>query len=302
MKHEKLRLCPDGVYVEESTGKRRISARIEVVAFGQYEHSTTFVAIIRFDVGDTSSYFVCPRSVLRKPGVLLTDLDDRGFDWPLDRQDRQLLLKYLAAAKPSKQWTILRRTGRWENTYVLPNRAYGPKADQVCHEAALYGHGIGIGISNGSLAASLLGSAAYIGSAGTLEDWKITVAVRLSGSSRSILVILSAFTASLMHALDLENGGFHLFAFSSAGKTSAALYGRSVFGRAIRSELTTWKTTEAGSETIAMENCDLLLILDEIAQLDGDPVKAAKRAREIVFHLCSGQPKARQKGFNQQLM
>ena len=38
MKHEKLRLCPDGVYVEEPTGKRRISAPIEVVAFGQYEH------------------------------------------------------------------------------------------------------------------------------------------------------------------------------------------------------------------------------------------------------------------------
>ena len=51
-----------------------------------------------------------------------------------------------------------------------------------------------------------------------------------------------------------------------------------------------------------MENCDLLLILDEIAQLDGDPVKAAKRAREIVFHLCSGQTKARQKEFNRQLI
>jgi hypothetical protein len=39
-------------------------------------------------------------------------------------------------------------------------------------------------------------------------------------------------------------------------------------GRAVRSELTTWKATEAVSETTAIENCDLLLVPDEIAQLD----------------------------------
>ena len=60
MKHEKLLLCPDGMYVEEPAGRRRISARIGLVGFGQYEHSTTFVAIIRFDVGDTR---VCLQSL-----------------------------------------------------------------------------------------------------------------------------------------------------------------------------------------------------------------------------------------------
>jgi putative DNA primase/helicase len=104
-----------------------------------------------------------------------------------------------------------------------------------------------------------------------------------------------------MLPLRLENGGFHIYGGSSAGKTTGALHNRSVWGRAVRAELTHWRATEAGTETIAMENCDLLLILDEIAQLDGDQSKGGKRAREIVFHLCSGQPKARQGRFNQQL-
>jgi hypothetical protein len=47
-----------------------------------------------------------------------------------------------------------------------------------------------------------------------------------------------------------------------------------------------------------MENCDLLLVKDEIAQLDGDPVKAGKKAREIVFHLCSGNPKSHGNRYN----
>jgi hypothetical protein len=208
----------------------------------------------------------------------------------------------LASAKPSKRRAILRRPGWWRESYVLPDRAYGPDAELVFHEAALQGVGIGIGSSREGPTTNLLGSASYIKSAGTLEDWKTTVATPLSGSSRSILVLLSALTACLMYLLGLENGGFHLFGRSSAGKTTLELFARSVFGRAIRLELTTWKTTEAGAETIAMESCDLLLVLDEIAQLDGDPVKAARRAREIVFHLCSGQPKARQRGYNQQLL
>ena len=89
----------------------------------------------------------------------------------------------------------------------------------------------------------------------------------------SILGTLSAFTAPLMLPLGLENGGFHFYGGSSAGKTTGGLHSRSVWGRAVRAELTHWRATEAGTETIAMENCDLLLVLDEIAQLDGDPVK-----------------------------
>jgi putative DNA primase/helicase len=301
MKHEKLHLRPDGLYVEEPSGRRRLSGRAEVIAFGQYENSDNFVAIIRFDVGDTSAYIICPLSDLRKPGILSDLLVNKGFDLPLDRHDRQLVLNYLAASNPPQRWVILRRTGWWRDTYVLADRAYGPEADQVCHEAAFCGRGIGIGSSGTSSAMKILGSAAHLGSAGSLDDWKTVVAVPLSGSSRTILAISSALTAYLMHPLGLENGGYHIPGDSSAGKTSMALFGRSVSGRAVRSELTTWKTTEAGSEIIAMENCDLLLILDEIAQLDPDPVRAGKRARDIVFHLCSGNPKSRGNGYNQQL-
>ncbi len=301
MKHEKLLVCPDGMYVEDHTGRRRISASIEVVAFGYYENSNGRFVIIRFDVDNVNTYVVCPSSVLRKAGILLDLLDDQGFDWPLDRRDRQLLLKHLQATKPPLQWTILRRTGWWGNTYVLADRAIGPDAEQVWHEAAFCSRGFGIAPGGVSPATSMLGSAAYLGSAGSLEDWKTIVAAPVSCSSRMILCILSALTAPLMQPLGLENGGFHLFGASSAGKTTASLLARSVFGRAVRAELTHWRGTEAGTETIAMENCDLLLVLDEIAQLDADQVKGGRRVRETVFHLCSGQPKARQGKFNQQL-
>lgn len=301
MKTEKLLHCPNGMYVEESRGRRRISAPIEVVAFAHYEHKDGFVAVIRFEVDNAITYILCPRSVLRKSGMLLDLLDDGGFDGPLDRRDRQLLMKHLAAAKPAQRWVILRRTGWWGETYVLADRAYGPEAEQVFHEAAFCGRGFSVAPGSTSPATSMLGSAAYLGSADSLENWKAIVAAPVSGSSRIILCTLSALTAPLMLPLGLENGGFHFYGGSSAGKTTGGLLARSVFGRAVRAELTHWRGTEAGTETIAMESCDLLLVLDEIAQLDADQSKGGKRAREIVFHLCSGQPKARYGKFNQQL-
>jgi hypothetical protein len=301
MKHVKFILRDDGLFVDENGKIRRLSPRAEVVAFGHYEGTSDFVAVIKFDVGDMSAFIICPLADLRKPGIVSDLLVNKGYDLPLDQHDRQLVLYYLAAANPLQRWEILRRTGWWRNTYVLADRAYGPEADQVCHEAALCGRGIGIGPSDSSLATNLLGSAAYLGPASLLEDWKITVAVPLSGSSRAILGILSALTAYLMLPLGLENGGFHIFGASSAGKTTLALFARSVSGRAVRSELTTWKATEAGTETIAMENCDLLLVLDELAQLGAGRGTGGKRARDIVFHLCSGKPKSRGNGYNRQL-
>ena len=90
------------MYVEEPTGRRRISAPIEVIAFAQYENTDSFVAIIRFDVGEATAYIICPLSDLRKSGILSDLLVNKGYDLPLDQDDRQLVLYYLSAASPSR--------------------------------------------------------------------------------------------------------------------------------------------------------------------------------------------------------
>jgi putative DNA primase/helicase len=80
-------------------------------------------------------------------------------------------------------------------------------------------------------------------------------------------------------------GAFTFRGDSSSGKTTALRLAASVYGGP--SYMQRWRTTDNALEAIAAQHCDSLLILDELAQVEG------KVAGECAYMLANEQSKAR---------
>jgi putative DNA primase/helicase len=97
--------------------------------------------------------------------------------------------------------------------------------------------------------------------------------------------VASAFAGPLLRPAGMESGGFHIRGDSSSGKTTALRLAASVYGGP--SYMQRWRTTDNALEAIAAQHCDSLLILDELAQVEG------KVAGECAYMLANEQSKAR---------
>src|SRR5262249_17852253 len=126
-------------------------------------------------------------------------------------------------------------------------------------------------------------------SAGTLDDWRKTVAALAAGHSRVMFCISVALAAPLAEIVGAENGGFNLYGASSTGKTTAADAGASTFGRGderggfVRS----WRHTANALEGAAVLHNDAPLVLDEIGIAD------PREIGSVIYALCGGTGKGR---------
>ena len=120
---------------------------------------------------------------------------------------------------------------------------------------------------------------------GTAAAWRERVGVLCTGNSRAMFAASCAFAAPLLRPAGMESGGFHLRGDSSSGKTTCLRVAASVMGGA--NYMQRWRTTSNALEGIAAQFCDGLLILDELAQVDG------KEAGEAAYLLANEQGKAR---------
>lgn len=130
---------------------------------------------------------------------------------------------------------------------------------------------------------------------GTVGGWKNEVAARCVGNSRLAFATSAAFAPPMLAPLRMESGGFHFRGASSIGKTSTLFVAGSVWGGNDNSDIGfayTWRGTDNGIESKAVNHSDALLPLDEIQQVHGEV------ASKIVYTLANGQGKARasQKG------
>ena len=115
--------------------------------------------------------------------------------------------------------------------------------------------------------------------------WRDRIGVLCVGNSRMAFGVASAFAGPLLRMAGMESGGFHLRGDSSTGKTTALRLAASVYGGP--SYMQRWRTTDNALEAIAAQHCDSLLILDELAQVEG------KVAGECAYMLANEQSKAR---------
>jgi len=204
-----------------------------------------------------------------EPRKAIARLARSGLKFNPRREAQELFCEYLRTVKTKKRWRSAFRVGWCERSYVFADDSITRKDDPVVY----------VGPDRADFRTKC---------AGTLAEWTTQVAQRCRGNSRLIILTCAAFASVLLKWLDEENAGFHLVGRTSDGKTTALIVAGSAWGGGhpmgfVRS----WRTTENGCELFAIQHCDGLLVLDELAQID------PKHAATVVYTLLNGQAKNR---------
>lgn len=184
----------------------------------------------------------------------------------IDLASRQMLEKYINSKPPERRVRCALRVGWCGNSYVLPDKVYGPDASEVIYQSGERSH-----------------EEHSVG--GTLDGWKAGVSARAVGNPLLILALSCAFAGPLLSKCKSESGGVHLSGESSTGKTTLIEAACSIWGG--RGFMRTWRATANGLEGAASLFNDCLLALDEIKQAN------PKDVAEIVYSLGNGRGKQR---------
>lgn len=189
----------------------------------------------------------------------------RGRKWRDDLRD------FLLWAEPDKRVRCVVRIGWNGEAYVLPDGAISaaPSAEEVILQAAeRIDHALNV--------------------AGTLAEWQVEIAAKVTGNSRLVLAVSAAFAAPLLAITGDDGGGFHLRGASSSGKSTALAVAGSVWGGGgTRGYVQSWRATDNGLEALSSLHNDCLLCLDELSQID------SKAAGQAAYMLGNGVGKAR---------
>ncbi|MDP1611712.1 MAG: DUF927 domain-containing protein [Sulfuritalea sp.] len=198
----------------------------------------------------------------------------RGWGLQIAPKGRPLLLEYLMTQQPKARARTTARTGWHESgdgrVFVLPDRAIG-KADEVW----LFEDGA---------------AAADYRERGTLDEWRQEVAALCLDNSRLTFAVCLAFAAPLLDLVGGESGGIHYSGESGDGKTTALRVAASVCGGP--EYMKQWRASDNSMEYLALQHCDALLAMDELAQIN------AKVLGDTIYMLgnANGKNRARAQG------
>ncbi len=213
--------------------------------------------------------FAVPLELLQGDGGdVRRELARRGLAIATGRSSRELLAAYIQAWPVETRARCVDRLGWLGGAYVLP--------DQV------------IGTADGGEEVVFQGKAAAEAAhatAGTLDDWRQTVAALAAGNSRLVFAIAASLAGPLLHVLGGESGGFHLRGRSSSGKSTALHVGASIWGGP--DFVRPWRATPSGLEGVAALHSDLCAFFDELVECD------ARDVWKIIYMLANERGKAR---------
>ncbi|MBB2930141.1 TOPRIM and DUF927 domain-containing protein [Paraburkholderia silvatlantica] len=159
-----------------------------------------------------------------------------------ENRNRSSVLDYIVGQQPKRTMRSASVTGWHEGAFVLPSQVIG--ADDIWFQST--------------------GREAPYATAGTFEGWR-ELAALANENPLMMFAMASAFVGPLLHYLNIDGGGAHLYGDSSCGKTSAGRAAVSVWGSP-RFERK-WKATSNGLEGAAVLHSDTMLMLDEINEI-----------------------------------
>jgi putative DNA primase/helicase len=280
-----FKVFKNGLHATEPGQKRqRVGPYLKVLSTASYENDDTVFVRLRFDsVTGARITKLLPRAELRKPLLIGEFLVNHGYDYPLDRKNRSLVLLYLAMAQPARHQVIVRRTGWVGDRFVLPDKIIGPDPLGVVYDGADSEHN------------------RYFGQARTLKGWQNHIAIPAAASSRMMLAITLPLAGTLLRHTNVESGVLHIVGPSSSGKTTVLIVKRSVKGRAVRGELGSWDATAPGVEGMATEHNDLSAEFDEVALAGHDQQSIVQFTRKVAFKLSAGRGRILVKGHRKRL-
>ncbi|MFE8873958.1 DUF927 domain-containing protein [Acetobacter persici] len=237
-----------------------VSAPFEVIAETRDENGTGWGLLISWLDRDRRYHqWSLPRRLVHSEGrEIASELEDAGLTCSISQNRR--LKEFIAAVHTKTRLQCVTSSG-WHKTeqgpaFVLPN---------------------GVTLGNGRRAVAFQTTRAASGSeyatAGTLEEWQKQIAAYASGNSRLLFALSIAFCGPLLDILGEQSGGFHIIGKSQSGKSTALYAAGSVWGKGDRDGMVrSWRGTSNGTEGIACETSDTLLILDEMGQADSREV------------------------------
>ncbi len=196
----------------------------------------------------------------------VVNLSVRVFSRPDSYYFRCLETEYIQTRKPPEFASCTDRIGWHGKAFVLPHETIGDDAERIVFQ------------SDNQMENTFRIKR-------DADEWRDRVGQLCVGNSRLVFAVASAFAGPLLRPAGMESGGFHLRGDSSSGKTTALRLAASVYGGP--SFMQRWRTTDNALEAIAAQHCDSLLILDELAQVEG------KVAGECAYMLANEQSKAR---------
>jgi uncharacterized protein (DUF927 family)/phage/plasmid primase-like uncharacterized protein len=209
-----------------------------------------------------------PLELLQSDGTdMRRELARLGLSIAPGKAQRDLLASYVQVCPVEHRARCVERLGWHGSVYVTPSESIGQEHEIVVFQNA---HAIDPALST----------------AGTLDDWRASVARLSAGNSRLVFALSAAFAGPLADVAGEDSGGFHLRGGSSSGKTTALKVAASVWGNP-NAYPRLWRATANGLEGLAALHNDGLLILDELSQID------PKEAGEAAYLLANGQGKAR---------
>jgi len=183
-------------------------------------------------------------------------LRSRGLALSPNRRTLENLALYLQTRGSDEMHHVTERGGWTHGAYLLPSGELIGTPSRPVHYAGDKS------------------SASAYQAQGSTEAWRDSVARLVRGNSRPMLAIGAALAAPLLHLVDLESGGFHLFGPSGCGKTTSAKAGASVWGEP-REQVLNWDSTALALANAAAARNDGLMLLDEMGQGNPDAVSMA---------------------------
>lgn len=262
-----------GVYsiTEDDKGNPKriwICNPLHIEAITRDSQGNNFGRMLRFKI-TTGGWreFPLPMEFLKGSGEELRGiLLGMGLEISTTSEGRGLLNAYLQSVVPEKIIQCTNQTGWCSNNYVLPDRTFGPDADQIVFQSGEQGHG-------------------EFTTNGTFVDWRDLIAAYAQNNPILTIAISASFAGPLLHKTNSDSGGLHLIGDSSTGKSTAIYAAVSVWGGPLL--LRSWRMTANGLEGIAVMCNDNLLTLDEISEADPREVGA------ITYCLGNGKGKQR---------
>ncbi|WP_340618336.1 DUF927 domain-containing protein [Xenorhabdus entomophaga] len=160
---------------------------------------------------------------------------------------RAILADWLIRSHTQELWSITAKSGWHKGAYIMPDGS----VIGVPEQPVLF--------NGGSAAAN-----AYTVS-GTTESWREHVARLADNNPFMMLGVATALAAPMIGMVGADGFGVHLYAQSTAGKTTTADIATSLYGKADEQRLT-WYGTALGIANEALAHNDGLLSLDEVGQ------------------------------------
>lgn len=266
-------LFDDGIYVmpdDSMAAPLRVCSPVRVDAMFADSQRRGWGKVISVRAPDGFWHEVsCTNEELaRWPAEVIGKLVDHGLELESDKKSRDRLLALLKAWKPAESLLSVDRMG-----WVDETRTSFVIGDSVIGDAKVVPHGLSAGVSRGLVVE------------GDLDGWRENVSLKCLGNPLMVTAVSLAFSGPLLAPLALDGGGLHFRGASSSGKTTLLRLAASVWGS--QQLVSQWRATSNGLEAIASTLNDLMLPLDELAEISGRDLDGA------IYMLANGTGKAR---------